>query len=111
MAMFAKKVQGEYEKIRDGLRAGIQAGDQSVYLVDESEVAVGNVRVSLCVFSKFYLHESAPASLTIQVIGGDDEVSVVAIGAGVSPNKLEKPGMEDKLLSLASYALNDILSN
>ncbi len=82
MAKHERKLRTAASTLARYLDEGIRASGMSVELVDSSAARFGGVTVRLYVYDKFYMRNSSRASLTLEVVGDDDNAYVTAIGAG-----------------------------
>ncbi len=82
MAKHERQLAAHAAHLVNYLDSGIQNSGLSVELVDISVQKIGDTRVWLYVYDKYYMRNSSRTSLTLQVIGRDGEAFVSAIGAG-----------------------------
>lgn len=80
----------------------------SCSLSDSADHRIGDVRVSVLVFEKYFMRSSNYASLTLVVSGRDGDVGVDIIGAGARQSLLSFTswGTEESFV----HAASDILS-
>lgn len=82
MAKYERQIRARASALSNYLDEGIRSSGMSVELVDSSVDRVGSVTVRLFVYDKYYMRNSSRASLTLQIIGDDNNSYVTAIGAG-----------------------------
>lgn len=81
MAHFTKTITADYNEILNMLDITIRNFGVSVKLVAENAVTVEKVEVTTRVYEKFFLRSSSYASISLTVIGNQEEVIISAIGA------------------------------
>lgn len=81
MAHFTKTITGDYNEILNMLDITIRNFGVSVKLVAENTVTVEKIEVTTRVYEKFFLRSSSYASISLTVIGNQEEVIISAIGA------------------------------
>ena len=82
MAKHERQIHTRPSHLVSYLDREIHNSGMSVELVDFAVQRVGGVTVWLYVYDKYYMRNTSRASLTLQIIGGEDSAYVAAIGAG-----------------------------
>lgn len=82
MAKYEKIIAGQFEEIVSRLDEDIMNSAISMNLVDKSNYAVGDTKVAVRVYDKYFMRNGNRASLSLTVVGHENDVFVSAIGAG-----------------------------
>ena len=82
MAKFERTIHGDFERIVSELDKAIMGSAMSMNMVDESDFRLGDVRVAVRVYDKYFMRNSSRASLSLTVVDEGTRVYVSAIGAG-----------------------------
>ncbi len=82
MAKFEKKIIGDFNYVIKKLEQEIIDSAVSMNLVDESNYNVGNMNIAVRVYDKYFMRNGNRASLSLTVVGHDNEIFISAIGAG-----------------------------
>lgn len=82
MAKYEKVIAGQFEEIVNRLCDDIKDSSISMNLVDESNYAVGNTKIAVRVYDKYFMRNGNRASLSLTVVGNGNDVFISAIGAG-----------------------------
>lgn len=82
MAKYEIRLTGQFDAVVDHLKRDIESSGLSIRLVDESNFSVGDMRVAMCVYDKYFMRNSSRASLSLTVAGKGNDLFVSAIGAG-----------------------------
>lgn len=82
MAKYEKTIVGNFDEVVSHLQKDIMGSGVSMNLVDESNHSYGDVKVAVRVYDKFFYRNGNRASLSLTVVGHEDEIFISAIGAG-----------------------------
>jgi len=82
MAKYEKTIIGEFDEVVERLDQDISNSGISMKLVDESNYTLGDAKVAVRVYDKYFMRNGNRASLSLTVVGHDQTVFVSAIGAG-----------------------------
>lgn len=82
MAKYEDCIQGNFQQILARLQADIQQSGMSVNLVDQSDYELADVKVAVRVYDKYFMRNGNRASLSLTLVGRNDEIFISAIGAG-----------------------------
>lgn len=81
MAKYEKQIKGNFEETLSILDSSIMERF-SMNLVDESDLVLGDVKIGVRVYDKYYFRNDSRASLNLTVVGEGDDLIISAIGAG-----------------------------
>ncbi|BCN30613.1 DUF6054 family protein [Anaeromicropila herbilytica] len=100
MAKYEKKVKGTYQSVLSAVDEAIKnIGAHGLELIDESECKYDDVIVLTRVYERYYIRSGNYASLTLTMVEHNDEISIIAIGAGGGTNFLNlNLGAEDDII-------------
>ncbi len=84
MAKYEKIVTGDIQVLSEGLHKYILDSAVSMELIDQSSYEMGNTKVKVLVYDKYFMRNSSRASLNVTIVSDDDTIFVSAIGAGGS---------------------------
>lgn len=107
MSKYEKQIKGNFEETLSALHANIM--DRfSMELVDESDLELGNVKIGVRVYDKYYFRNDSRASLSVTVVGDGEDLMISAIGAGGGGGILFNFswGAEDDIVSIVESTLN-----
>ncbi|MEW4282569.1 DUF6054 family protein [Priestia koreensis] len=82
MAKYEKTIMGEFDEVVERLDQDISNSGISMKLVDESNYTLGDAKVAVRVYDKYFMRNGNRASLSLTVVGHEQTVFVSAIGAG-----------------------------
>lgn len=82
MAKYERTIIGEFEKVVNCLESDIGNSGISMNLVDKSNYNNGNTKVAVRVYDKYFARNGNRASLSLTIIGHEDNIFISAIGAG-----------------------------
>ncbi|GAA0339462.1 hypothetical protein GCM10008967_32240 [Bacillus carboniphilus] len=82
MAKYEKTIIGEFEKVVNHLENDIRNSGISMNLVDESNYTMGETKVAVRVYDKYFMRNGNRTSLSLTVVGSDNNIFISAIGAG-----------------------------
>ena len=108
MAKHERQLAANAAHLVNYLDQGIQNSGMSVELVDVSVQRIGDSRIWLYVYDKYYMRNQSRTSLTLQIIGRDGEAVVTAIGAGGGNGNLLNfdNGSEDNFVGIVEKLLD-----
>ena len=109
MAKVSIKGEGDINQISRVLINGVQASGLSCELIDSSERTLGQNKVILLVFEKYYMRSSNRASLTCMLSQSEDTIYVDAVGSGGGQGALFKFswGSEENFVSIVPSILSE----
>lgn len=82
MAKYEKSMTGHFESVVERLDEDIMSSGMTMNLVDQSNCTVGDTKIAVRVYDKYFMRNSSRASLSLTVVGHGDELFISAIGAG-----------------------------
>lgn len=109
MAKYENQIKGDFEEVLSTLHTNIM--DRfSMNLVDESNCDLGNVKVGVRVYDKYYMRNSNRTSLSLTVVGYGDDLLISAIGSGGGSGIFFNfsLGAESDIVSIVENIINGI---
>ncbi|WP_066299118.1 DUF6054 family protein [Bacillus sp. FJAT-29937] len=82
MAKYEKTIVGQFEKVVNRLENDIGNSGVSMRLVDESNYTIGDTKIAVRVYDKYFMRNGNRASLSLTVVGNSNNIFISAIGAG-----------------------------
>lgn len=82
MAKYEKNIIGEFNEVVSRLQNDIANSGISINLVDESNYTSGDTKIAVRVYDKYFMRNGNRASLSLTVVGNDNNIFISAIGAG-----------------------------
>ena len=82
LAKYEKTIVGQFEKVVNRLENDIGNSGVSMRLVDESNYTIGDTKIAVRVYDKYFMRNGNRASLSLTVVGNNSNIFVSAIGAG-----------------------------
>lgn len=82
MAKYEKTIVGQFEEVVNHLQNDIGNSGISMNLVDESNYTVGDTKIAVRVYDKYFARNGSRASLSLTVAGYGSNIFISAIGAG-----------------------------
>lgn len=82
MAKYEVQIRGNFEEICKKINDEISLYGASMKLIDNSYIELGETKISVTVYDKYYARNSSRASLTLTIAGYHENISISAIGAG-----------------------------
>lgn len=82
--------KGNSEEIVNGIVQAVTSSGLSAEIVSETSYNINNVSISLLVFEKYYMRVKNRLSLTVMIIGEQDNIKVNVIGSGGGQGALFK---------------------
>ncbi|UNL86994.1 DUF6054 family protein [Priestia koreensis] len=82
MAKYEKTIIGQFDEVVERLDQDISNSGISMKLVDETNYTLGDAKVAVRVYDKYFMRNGNRASLSLTVVGHEQTVFVSAIGAG-----------------------------
>ncbi|MHC0035322.1 DUF6054 family protein [Pseudoneobacillus sp. C159] len=82
MAKYEKSIIGQFEKVVNHLENDISNSGISMKLVDESNYTIGDTKIAVRVYDKYFMRNGNRASLSLTVVGNNNNIYISAIGAG-----------------------------
>ena len=82
MAKFETMIKGDFYTISNRLHQDILGSAMSMQLKESKEYTIGDVKISLHVYDKYFARTSSRTSLSVQIVGQGDTVGICAITAG-----------------------------
>jgi hypothetical protein len=84
MAKLELKFTGDFEQILNQLHEDLTKNSYSMKLVEVSNYELGDIKVALRVYNKFYMRNGSLSSLNLTFIKYKNEIYVTAIAEGGS---------------------------
>jgi hypothetical protein len=82
MAKYENTLTGEFEKVVKRLETDIGNSGISMNLVDASNYSIGTTKIAVRVYDKYFMRNGNRASLSLTIVGDNDNIFISAIGAG-----------------------------
>lgn len=82
MAKYEKTITGQFEEVVNQLQKDINNSGITMNLVDESNYTIGDTKIAVRVYDKYFMRNGNRASLSLTVVGSNDHITISAIGAG-----------------------------
>ena len=82
MAKYENTIKGNFGEVVETLHHDIIESAMSMNLVDESYHEFEDTKVVLKVYDKYFMRNNSRASLSVTIVGRDDDLYITAIGAG-----------------------------
>jgi len=82
MAKFEKKITGDFDSVVRTIDKCVMDSGMSMNLVDKSDNQISDVKIAIRVYDKYFMRNGSRASLSVTVVGEEDQILVSAIGAG-----------------------------
>jgi hypothetical protein len=107
MGKFTKTLLRGVTETANYLTGEIESSGLSCSLVEQDVEVISGVTVIVRVFEKYYMRNNSRASLTLAVVGTEDECHVTAIGSGGGESALFSFdwGAGDNFVSVVENAL------
>lgn len=110
MAKYEKTIIGQFEEVVDRLQIDIGNSGISMNLVDESNYTIGDTRIAVRVYDKYYMRNGNRASLSLTVVGNNSNIFISAIGAGGGQGVFLNfsLGAEDDMVSIVQRSIEQM---
>lgn len=82
MAKYEKTMIGQFDQVMNRLERDIENNAFSMNLVEESNYSSGDVKIGVRVYDKYFMRNESRASLSLTVVGRENNIFISAIGAG-----------------------------
>lgn len=82
MAKYEKSIIGKFDDVVKKLENDISNSGISMKLVDESNYSIGEAKIAVRVYDKYFMRNGNRASLSLTVVGNNSDIFISAIGAG-----------------------------
>lgn len=82
MAKYEKTIVGQFEEVVKHLENDISNSGVTMNIVDESNYTIGDTRIAVRVYDKYFMRNGNRASLSLTVVGSNSNIFISAIGAG-----------------------------
>ena len=107
MAKYERTLTGDFQEVLSFLERTIQASGGFLHFVDGTDCDLGNTRIAVRVYDRYYMRNNSRASLTLTVVGCGNTVTVSAIGAGGGPGMLFHLdwGTEEDIVQIVEQSL------
>ncbi len=108
MAKYEKCMTGQFGLVIDRLHRDIMDSGMSMNLVDESNYSIGDTKIAVRVYDKYFMRNSSRASLSLTVAANGDDIFVSAIGAGGGQGIIFNfsLGAESEMVAIVEESLN-----
>jgi len=81
MAKYEKTINGQFEEVVNHLQNDIGNSGISMKLVDESNHTIGDTKIAVRVYDKYFMRNGNRASLSLTVVGNNSDIFISAIGS------------------------------
>lgn len=111
MAKYEKSIKGEFEEVVRRLQDDIENSGMSVNLVDESNFTTAGTQIAIRVYDKYFIRNGNRASLSLTVVGNDNNIFISAIGAGGGQGVIFNfsLGAEDELVAIVEESIENMM--
>lgn len=111
MAKYEETIIGEFEQVLNHLHNNIMESGFSMNLVDESNYNLGDTKIGVRVYDKYFMRNGNRASLSLTVVGHNNEIYVSAIGAGGGQGVLFNfsLGAEEDMVGIVESCLEQLV--
>jgi hypothetical protein len=82
MAKYEKTIIGQFDTVVKKLENDITNSGISIKVVDESNYSIGDTKIAVRVYDKYFMRNGSRASLSLTVVGSNSDIYISAIGAG-----------------------------
>lgn len=82
MAKYEKTIIGQFDTVVKKLENDITNSGISMKVVDESNYSIGDTKIAVRVYDKYFMRNGSRASLSLTVVGSNSDIYISAIGAG-----------------------------
>jgi hypothetical protein len=108
MAKYEKSMIGQFDSVVDRLHEDIVNSGMTMDLVDESNYAIGDTKIAVRVYDKYFMRNGNRASLSLTVVGHGDDIFISAIGAGGGKGIIFNfsLGAEDDMVAVVEESIN-----
>lgn len=110
MAKYEKTLAGNFGEIVSKLDNEIMNSGMSMNLVDESNYSSADTKIAVRVYDKYFMRNGNRASLSLTVVGHDNDIFISAIGAGGGQGVIFNfsLGAEDELVDIVRYCIEQM---
>ena len=112
MAKYENSITGDFNKVVNTLHHDIMESAMSMNLVDETFHQFEDTKVALKVYDKYFMRNNSRASLSLTVVGRDEDIYITAIGAGGGQGIIFNfsLGAEQELVDMVQESIVTMLS-
>ena len=82
MAKYERTIVGQFDEVINHLDNDIKSSALTMNLVDESNYNIEQIKVAVRVYDKYFMRNESRASLSLTVVGNENEIFISAIGSG-----------------------------
>ncbi|WP_242620537.1 DUF6054 family protein [Senegalia massiliensis] len=82
MAKYEENIIGNFEEVVTNLEKDINNSGVTMNLVDESNYKFKDTSVAVRVYDKYFMRNGNRASLSVTIVGHENNIFISAIGAG-----------------------------
>ncbi|MCH1627926.1 DUF6054 family protein [Ferdinandcohnia quinoae] len=82
MAKYETTISGQFEDVVNRLESDISNSGITMNLVDESNYSIGDTKIAVRVYDKYFMRNGNRTSLSLTVLGHNNHIFISAIGAG-----------------------------
>lgn len=82
MAKIERTITGDFDSVLSSINKAVLNSGVSMNLVDSSKKEMGNSKLAVLVYDKYFMRNGSRASLNVTIMSEDREVFVSAIGSG-----------------------------
>ena len=110
MAKYEKIISGQFDEVVNQLQNDISNSGISMKLVDESNYTIGDTEIAVRVYDKYFMRNGNRASLSLTVVGSDNNIFISAIGAGGGQGVLFNfsLGAEDDMVAIVQNSVEQM---
>jgi hypothetical protein len=110
MAKYEKTIIGQFEEVVNYLENDISKSGISMKLVDESNYTIGDTKIAVRVYDKYFMRNGNRASLSLTVVGNNSNIFISAIGAGGGQGVIFNfsLGAEDDMVAIVEKSIEQM---
>lgn len=107
MAKYENSIVGQFEEVVNHLENDISNSGMTMNLIDESNYTVGDTKIAVRVYDKYFARNGNRASLSLTIVGHGNNIFISAIGAGGGKGILFNfsLGAEDDMVAIVENSI------
>jgi hypothetical protein len=82
MAKYETRLTGNFDQLVNRLSEEIMGSAASMNLVDQTDYQLGDMKIAVRVYDKYYMRNGNRTSLNVTMVGHGEELFLTAIGSG-----------------------------
>lgn len=111
MAKYEIKITGNFEEVVNHLQNDITNSGLTMELVDESNFNIGDMKIAVKVYDKYFMRNGNRASLSLTVVSKGRDIFISAIGAGGGQGIIFNfsLGAEEEMVEVVQYSIKQLI--